>query len=47
MDGKGISVLDAIKEFQKQSKKIEIKIKNRRKGDMEEVIADISKIKVS
>ena len=44
--GKGISVLDAIKEFQKQSKKkIEIRIKNRRKGDMEEVIADISKIK--
>ena len=44
--GKGISVLEAIKEFQKQTKKkFEIKIKGRRKGDMQEIIADVSKIK--
>ena len=44
--GKGISVLDAIKEFQKQTRsKIKINIKDRRKGDMEEIIADNSKIK--
>ncbi len=44
--GKGISVLEAIKEFQKQTKKkFRITVKNRRKGDMEEIIADISKIK--
>ncbi len=44
--GKGISVLEAIKEFQKQTKKkFEVKIKRRRKGDMQEIIANISKIK--
>ena len=44
--GKGISVFEAIKEFQKQTKKkFAVKIKSRRKGDMEEIIADISKIK--
>ena len=44
--GKGISVLQAITEFQKQTKKkFEIKIKGRRKGDMQEIIADNSKIK--
>lgn len=44
--GKGISVNDAIKEFQKQTKKkFKITIKKRRKGDMEEIIADNSKIK--
>ena len=44
--GKGISVLEAIKEFQKQTKKkFEIRIIGRRKGDMQEIIADISKIK--
>ncbi len=44
--GKGISVLEAIKEFQKQTKKkFKIIIKNRRRGDMEEIVADNSKIK--
>ncbi len=44
--GIGISVLDAVKEFQKQiGKKIKIIIKERRKGDMEEITAGISKIK--
>ena len=44
--GKGISVFEAIKEFQKQiKKKFIIKIKNKRKGDMEEIIADNSRIK--
>jgi UDP-glucose 4-epimerase len=43
--GKGISVYEAINEFQKQSRKrFSVKIKNRRKGDMEEIIADNSKI---
>ena len=44
--GNGISVLEAIKEFEKQiKKKFVIEIKNRRKGDMKEIIADNSKIK--
>ncbi len=44
--GTGISVLDAVKEFQKQTrKKIKIMIKERRKGDMEEITACVSKIK--
>ncbi len=44
--GKGISVLEAVKEFQRQNKKkISISIKKRRKGDMEEIIADNSKLK--
>jgi len=44
--GDGISVLEAVKEFQKiTKKKFNIQIKNRRKGDMEEIIADASKIK--
>lgn len=44
--GKGISVLDAVKEFQKQiRKKIKIKYKKRRKGDMKKIIADTNKIK--
>ncbi len=44
--GKGISVLEAINEFQKQTKKeFKINIKGRRKGDMEEIISDNSKIK--
>ncbi len=44
--GKGISVLEAIREFEKQTKKkFKINFKNRRKGDMEEIIADASNIK--
>ena len=44
--GRGISVLEAIKEFQKQSKKrFNIYIKKKRKGDMEQIVANISKIK--
>jgi len=44
--GKGISVLDAVKEFEKQIKKnIKIKYKKRRKGDMKKIIADNKKIK--
>ena len=44
--GDGISVLEAVKEFQKiTKKKFNIQIKKRRKGDMEEIIADASKIK--
>ena len=44
--GDGISVLEAVKEFQKiTKKKFNIQIKKRRKGDMEEIIADTSKIK--
>ena len=44
--GNGISVLDAINEFQKQIKKnIKIKFLNRRKGDMEQIISDNKKIK--
>ena len=43
--GKGISVLEAVKEFQRQTrKKIEVIVKGRRKGDMEKT-AGISKIK--
>ena len=44
--GKGISVLEAVKEFQKQTKKkIKVIVKGRRKGDMEKITAGISKIK--
>ncbi len=44
--GNGVSVLDAIYEFQKQlGKKIKVKVKDRRKGDMEEIIANNKKIK--
>ena len=44
--GDGISVLEAVKEFQKiTKKKFNIQIKKRRKGDMKEIIADASKIK--
>ncbi len=44
--GKGVSVYEAINEFQKQTgKKFKLNIRGRRKGDMEEIIADISKIK--
>ena len=44
--GKGISVLEAVNEFQKQiGRKIDVKIKDRRKGDMQEIIANISDIK--
>ena len=44
--GKGISNLDAVKEFEKQIKKnIEIQYKDKRKGDMEKIVADIKKIK--
>jgi UDP-glucose 4-epimerase len=44
--GKGISVLESIKEFEKQTKKkFKVNIKGRRKGDMEEIIADNTKIK--
>ena len=44
--GKGISVLDAVKEFEKQiKKKIKIQYKKRRKGDMKKIIADNNKIK--
>ncbi len=44
--GKGISVYEAINEFQNQTgKKFKLNIRGRRKGDMEEIIADISKIK--
>ncbi len=38
--GKGISVLEAVKEFKKQSKnKVNILIKDRRAGDMEKIVA--------
>tara|TARA_A100000164_G_C21920897_1_gene780613 strand:- start:1201 stop:2169 length:969 start_codon:yes stop_codon:yes gene_type:complete len=44
--GKGISVLEAVYAFQTQiKKKIKIEYKNRRKGDMEKIIANNSKIK--
>ena len=44
--GKGISVLEAVHAFQKQIKrKIKIEYKDRRKGDMEKIIANNSKIK--
>ncbi len=44
--GKGVSVMQAIKEFEKQiKKKIIINFKKRRKGDMEMIIANNSKIK--
>tara|TARA_Y100000816_G_scaffold242641_1_gene189857 strand:+ start:495 stop:1469 length:975 start_codon:yes stop_codon:yes gene_type:complete len=44
--GKGVSVTQAIKEFEKQiKKKIIVNIKKRRKGDMEMIIANNKKIK--
>ncbi len=44
--GKGISVIQAIREFERQiKKKILIKFKQRRKGDMEKIIADNKQIK--
>ena len=44
--GQGVSVLDVVKEFEKQIRKnIKLKYKNRRKGDMETIIADNKKIK--
>ena len=44
--GNGISVLDVVKEFQKQIKKnIKIKYKNKRKGDMEKIVSNNKKIK--
>ncbi len=44
--GKGISVLEAINEFQKQMKKnFKINFRKKRKGDMEQIIANNRKIK--
>ena len=44
--GKGLSVLQVIKEFKKYSKKkIKINFMKRRQGDMTEIIANISKLK--
>ena len=44
--GKGVSVLEAVNEFQNQIKKnILIKYKKRRKGDMEKIISNNSRIK--
>ena len=44
--GKGISVLEGIRAFQKETKKkFVIRYKPRRKGDMEEIKADNSRIK--
>ena len=44
--GKGVSVMEAIKEFENQiKKKITINFRKRRKGDMEMIIANNKKIK--
>ena len=44
--GKGVSVLEAVNEFQNQIKKnILVKYKKRRKGDMEKIISNNSRIK--
>ena len=44
--GKGLSVLQIIKAFEKYTnKKIKIIFKNKRKGDMEKVYADVKKLK--
>ncbi len=44
--GKGVSVLEAVREFEKQIKReISIKFKIRRKGDMEKIIANNQKVK--
>ena len=44
--GYGFSVLEIVNKFQKLcKKKIKIKIKNKRKGDMEKIISSSSKLK--